>query len=128
MILLLDTQLVLWAAGQPRRLSAVARKLIGDPDNALVFSVASLWEITIKRAIGRDDFVVEPRVLRRSLLENGYRELAITGEHALGVESLPALHRDLFDRLLVAQATAEGITLLTHDRQVAAYPGPIRLV
>lgn len=128
MTFLLDTQLLLWAAGQPRRLPTTARTLIADPGHELVFSVASLWEIAIKRAIGREDFVVEPRVLRRSLLDNAYKELAITGEHALGVESLPSLHRDPFDRLLVAQATAEGITLLTHDRQVAAYPGPIRYV
>ncbi len=128
MILLLDTQLLLWAAGQPHRLSRMARRLIGDADNELVFSVASVWEIAIKRSVGRDDFVVEPRVLRRSLIDNGYRELPITGEHALGVESLPPLHRDPFDRLLVSQATAEGVMLITHDRQVAAYPGPIRYV
>jgi PIN domain nuclease of toxin-antitoxin system len=125
---LLDTQILLWAAGEPTRLSARARKLLGDPQHELVFSVASLWEIAIKRSLGRSDFVVEPRVLRRSLLDNGYRELAITGEHALGVESLPPLHRDPFDRLLVAQATAEGITLLTHDAQLTSYPGPIRRI
>ncbi len=128
MTFLLDTQILLWAAGEPARLTARARKLLGDPQHELVFSVASLWEIVIKRGLGRSDFIVEPRVLRRSLLDNGYRELAITGEHALGVENLPPLHRDPFDRLLVAQATAEGITLLTHDAQLAAYPGPIRRI
>ena len=128
MTFLVDTQILLWAAGEPARLSAGARRLLGDRKNDLLFSVASLWEIAIKRTLGRRDFVVEPRVLRRSLLDNGYRELAITGEHALGVEQLPPLHRDPFDRLLVAQATAEGVTLLTHDAQLAAYPGPIRRV
>lgn len=128
MTFLLDTQILLWAAGEPTRLPPPVRKLLADPQHDLVFSVASLWEISVKRALGRSDFIVEPRVLRRSLLDNGYRELVISGEHALGVESLPPLHRDPFDRLLVAQATAEGITLLTHDAQLAAYPGPIRLV
>ena len=128
MTFLVDTQVLLWAAGEPARLSAGARRLLGDRKNDLLFSVASLWEIAIKRTLGRRDFAVEPRVLRRSLLDNGYRELAITGEHALGVEQLPPLHRDPFDRLLVAQATAEGVTLLTHDAQLAAYPGPIRRV
>ena len=128
MKLLLDTQLLLWAAGQPQRLSAAARTLLLDPGHELLFSAASLWEITIKSRLGRDDFVVEPRVLRRSLLDNGYVELPITGEHAVSVEALPDIHRDPFDRLLVAQALCEGVTLLTADKIVAKYPGPIRKV
>ena len=128
MKLLLDTQLLLWAAGQPQRLSAAARTLLLDPRHELLFSAASLWEITIKGSLGRDDFVVEPRVLRRSLLDNGYVELPITGEHAVSVEALPDIHRDPFDRLLVAQALCEGVTLLTADKIVAKYPGPIRKV
>jgi PIN domain nuclease of toxin-antitoxin system len=126
--LLLDTHLLLWAAGTPDRLPAVARDLIEDPGNILIFSVASLWEIAIKRGLGRDDFRVDPRLLRRGLIDNGYAELAITSEHVVAVESLPPLHRDLFDRLLIAQATAEGVTLLTSDKALAAYPGPIRAV
>ena len=128
MKLLLDTHLLLLAAGAPDRLPGAARRLIEDPDNTLIFSVASLWEITIKRGLGRDDFKVDPRLLRRGLIDNGYVELMITGEHAVAVESLPPLHRDPFDRLLVAQATIEGITLLTADAAVAAYPGPIQAV
>jgi PIN domain nuclease of toxin-antitoxin system len=126
--LLLDTHLLLWAAGAPDRLPAVARDLIEDPGNILIFSVASLWEIAIKRGLGRDDFRVDPRLLRRGLIDNGYAELAITSEHVVAVDSLPPLHRDLFDRLLLAQATAEGVTLLTSDKALAAYPGPIRAV
>jgi PIN domain nuclease of toxin-antitoxin system len=126
--LLLDTQVVLFAAGQPERLSAAARRLLEDARHEPWFSAASLWEITIKAQLGRADFVVEPRVLRRGLLENGYRELAVTSEHAGQVEGLPDLHRDPFDRLLVAQAQCEGITLVTTDAIVARYPGPIRLV
>lgn len=128
MTFLLDTQLLLWAAGQPKRLSATARKLLLDPKHELRFSAASLWEITIKSGLGRNDFVVEPRVLRRGLLDNGYVELPVTGEHAVSVHALPAIHRDPFDRMLVAQATCEGITLLTADATVASYPGPIKKV
>ncbi len=128
MNLLLDTHLLLWAAGAPDRLPAVARDLIEDPGNILIFSVASLWEIAIKRGLGRDDFRVDPRLLRRGLIDNGYAELAITSEHVVAVDSLPPLHRDPFDRLLIAQATAEGVTLLTSDKALAAYPGPIRAV
>jgi len=123
--LLLDTQLLLWAAAHPRRFSAAARKLLNEPENHLLFSAASLWEITIKNSLGRADFRVQPRVLRRGLLDNGYTELPITSDHAVTVEALPDLHRDPFDRLLVAQATCEGITLLTADEIVAQYPGPI---
>ena len=128
MKLLLDTQLLLWAAGQPQRLSVATRTLLLDPRHELLFSAASLWEITIKSSLGRDDFVVEPRVLRRGLLDNGYVELPVTGEHAVSVEALPDIHRDPFNRLLVAQALCEGVTLLTADKIVAKYPGPIRKV
>jgi PIN domain nuclease of toxin-antitoxin system len=128
MKLLLDTHLLLWAAGEPKRLPAVARKLINDPRNELLFSVASLWEIVIKRSLGRDDFRVDPRLLRRGLLDNGYVELAIGGEHALAVDSLQPIHKDSFDRLLIAQAQVESVTLLTADPQLGRYPGPIRCV
>lgn len=128
MKLLLDTQLLLWAAGQPERLSAAARRHIDNPKNELLFSAASLWEIAIKSSLGRDDFRVEPRVLRRGLLDNGYIELPITSEHAVNVESLPPVHKDPFDRLLIAQALVEGITLLTADAQLARYRGPVRKV
>ncbi len=128
MRLLLDTHLLLWSAGQPDRLSAEARSLLQDPANDLVFSVASLWEITIKRGLGRADFRVEPRVLRRGLRDHGYIELAIAADHALAVDLLPPLHKDPFDRLLLAQAVMEGITLLTADPLVARYPAPIRKV
>ena len=128
MKLLLDTHLLLWAAGDPDRLSAEARDLIEDEENELLFSAASLWEITIKQGQGRSDFHVDARVLRRSLLDNGYRELPISGEHAVAVDTLPLIHGDPFDRILVAQAMSEGITLLTSDTQVAEYPGPVRPV
>ncbi|MCL1962270.1 MAG: type II toxin-antitoxin system VapC family toxin [Desulfovibrionaceae bacterium] len=128
MKLLLDTHLLLWAAGAPKRLSAAARKLIESADNRLFFSVASIWEIVIKRALDRADFQVDALLLRRGLLDNGYAELAVTGEHALAVESLPPIHKDPFDRLLVAQAAIEGMTLLTTDANVVRYAGPVRKV
>lgn len=128
MKLLLDTQLLLWVAGQPERLSPRAKRLLNDQNNELLFSAASLWEITIKSGLGREDFRVEPRVLRRALLDNGYVELPVTSEHAVSVDSLPPLHKDPFDRLLLAQAFVEGITLLTADEQLARYRGPVRKV
>jgi PIN domain nuclease of toxin-antitoxin system len=126
--LLLDTQILLWAAGQPERLSAAARKLVGNRRNELLFSAASLWEIAIKNTLGRGDFRVEPRLLRRGLLDNGYTELAVTSQHAVSIDVLRPLHKDPFDRLLLAQATCEGITLLTGDAQLARYAGPVRKV
>ncbi len=128
MKILLDTHLVLWATGLPARLPAVARALPSDRRNQPVYGSASLWEIAIKRGLGRDDFQVDPRVLRRSLIDNDYHELAITGEHAMAVDMLPAIHKDPFDRMLVAQSIIEGIMLLTADAMVARYPGPVRLV
>jgi PIN domain nuclease of toxin-antitoxin system len=126
--LLLDTQILLWAANEPDRLPRSARTLLTNPDNALLFSAASLWEIAIKNTLGRDDFRVEPRILRRGRLESGYAELPITSEHAMNTESLPRLHKDPFDRILLAQAITEGVTLLTSDVQVARYGGPVRKV
>jgi PIN domain nuclease of toxin-antitoxin system len=125
MKLLLDTHLLLWAAGAPDQLSATARTMIEEPENELFFSAANLWEIAIKQGLGRTDFHVDARVLRRCLLDNGYNELAITSEHAVAIDALPPIHSDPFDRILVAQAMVEGITLLTTDELVAKYPGPV---
>jgi PIN domain nuclease of toxin-antitoxin system len=126
--LLLDTHLLLWAASQPQRLSAKARALLLDPSNQLVFSSASLWEITIKNGLERSDFNVDPRRLWRMLLVNGYRELSITSEHTVAVNDLPLLHKDPFDRILVAQARVEGLTLLTADKVVAKYGDGVKKV
>jgi PIN domain nuclease of toxin-antitoxin system len=126
--LLLDTHLLLWAAGQPDRLSKTARDLIEAEGSELIFSTASLWEIVIKRGLGREDFKVDPRLLRRGLLDNGYTELPIASEHVVAIDGLPPLHKDPFDRVLVAQALVEGIILLTTDEVVACYPAPVRAV
>lgn len=125
---LLDTHLLLWAAGDPDRLSREARKLITEPENELFFSAASLCEIAIKSGLGRDDFAVDARLLRRGLLDYGYSELPVASEHAVAIDGLPAVHKDPFDRLLIAQSMVEGITLLTMDEVVARYPGPVRHV
>ena len=128
MNLLLDTRLLLWAAATPERLSKEASSLIQDRENRLYFSAGSIWEITIKQGLGRADFRVDPALLRRGLVENGYDELPVTSTHVIEVGRLPAIHKDPFDRMLVAQAGSEGLLLLTGDTQVARYPGPIRLV
>ncbi|KEO52417.1 PIN domain nuclease of toxin-antitoxin system [Thalassospira sp. MBR-102] len=128
MKLLLDTHLILWAAGEPEKLPSGAVDLIENAESELLFSAASLWEIAIKSGLGRDDFRVNARLLRRGLIDNGYSELPITGEHTLMIDTLPSIHKDPFDRLLVAQAISEGIMLLTSDDLVAKYAGPVRLV
>lgn len=128
MNLLLDTRLLLWAASEPERLSTKARALLLDPANHLVFSAASLWEISIKNGLERPDFNVDPRRLWRMLLVNGYRELPVNTEHTVAVNELPNLHKDPFDRILIAQARVEGLVLLTVDKKVAKYGDGVRKV
>ncbi|MFC7704365.1 type II toxin-antitoxin system VapC family toxin [Plastorhodobacter daqingensis] len=128
MNLLLDTHLLLWAAARDDLMSARADALVKDPANALWFSVASLWEVAIKRSLDRPDFRTDASVLRAGLLANGYREIAVEGRHVLSLATLPPIHGDPFDRILIAQAMAEGLTLLTADRRVADYGGPVVLV
>jgi PIN domain nuclease of toxin-antitoxin system len=126
--LLADTHLLLWAAVRPDQLSETADRLLTDRNNEVYFSAASLWEVAIKRGLGRADFQVDPRLLRRGLLDNDYVEMPITSDHAVAVDLLPRLHKDPFDRILVAQSVVEGMTLLTADPMVARYPGAIQLV
>ncbi|HEY1454556.1 MAG TPA: type II toxin-antitoxin system VapC family toxin [Roseiarcus sp.] len=128
MRLLLDTHILLWAASEPERLSGATQSLLENPNNEVVFSAISVWEIAIKTGRGRGNFRIDAGLFRRRLFDNGYAELPVTGAHAVAVAALPAIHRDPFDRMLVAQASVEGLTLVTSDRAVANYPGPIRLV
>lgn len=123
MKLLLDTHMLLWAAAGT--LPQAAESLVLDGGNTLYFSPVSLWEIGIKKGLGRSDFRVEPEVLRRGLLDSHYQELPITGLHALAVNDLPLLHKDPFDRMLLAQARSEGISLVTSDNALRQYPGPV---
>lgn len=128
MRVLLDTHLLLWAAGSPQGLSRTALAVLKARNTALFFSAASVWEVVIKNGLGRADFQVDPRRLRHGLLLHGYEELPITGEHALAVRALLSLHKDPFDRILLAQAQSEDLILLTADRELAAYGPPSKLV
>jgi PIN domain nuclease of toxin-antitoxin system len=118
--------MLLWVAGLPEQLPTRARRLLKDPDNRLLFGAASLWKIALKHSLGRDDFRVDARMLRRPLLDNGYVELPVTSAHAVTIDQLPPIHKDPFDRLLVAQDLVEGVLLLTADARLAQYPAPIR--
>jgi PIN domain nuclease of toxin-antitoxin system len=128
MRLLLDTHILLWAGLRMARMPALAARIIEDTENELIFSSASIWEIAIKRRLERDSSIVDARVFRQNLLANGYLELAINGLHSAHIQELPKIHKDPFDRILVAQALVEGMLLLTSDRMVARYPGPIQKV
>ena len=128
MIRLFDTHLLLWAAYEPERLSDEVRAELTDPEVEPMFSAASIWEVSIKAGLGRPDFTADSRLLRRGLLDNGYRELSISSAHAAAVIELPMLHRDPFDRMLVAQSRVEGVVLFTCDEMVAQYGDPVRLI
>jgi PIN domain nuclease of toxin-antitoxin system len=125
---LLDTHFVIWVAIDDPRLRPKVRTVLNDRANQFLFSVSSIWEIAIKSALRRRDFLYDPREIRRQFIANGYEELPILGHHVVMVDILPPIHKDPFDRILIAQAMVEGITLLTADPVIAKYPGPIRKV
>lgn len=127
-MLLLDTHLVLWSALAPERLPGAARRLIESRQQVVAFSDATLWEVAIKSSLGRPGFSVDAAALRKGLLSAGFDELPIRAEHVLAVAGLPWLHRDPFDRLLVAQAAVEGLTLLSADAQLKRYGRHVRKV
>jgi PIN domain nuclease of toxin-antitoxin system len=127
-IYLVDTHLLLWAALEPARLSPSASAVLEDREAGLMFSAVSIWEVAIKASKARLNFRVDPRLFRRALLENGYSELTVSSEHAVAVADLPALHRDPFDRIQIAQARVEGLVFLTSDSLLADYGSPIQLV
>lgn len=132
---LIDTHLLLWIAitNDPLKsageLSSEAKAIIGDMNNELFFSPVNIWEVAIKNALGKPDFAVDPHVFRRQLLDNGYQELPVSSAHAAGIADLEDRHADPFDRMLIAQATIEGIVLLTHDGKMGNYTkNPIKMV
>jgi PIN domain nuclease of toxin-antitoxin system len=125
---LLDTHLLLWAAFEPARLSTKATRLLQSRDTPLAFSLASLWEVAIKTSLGRPDFSVDPGLLHRALLAEGFVELPIRPSHLIRVARLPWVHRDPFDRLLVAQAIEEGLSLLSADPVLKRYGRFVKLV
>jgi PIN domain nuclease of toxin-antitoxin system len=128
MRLLVDTHLLLWAAASSRRLPREARRLMEDPDNEVLHSAASLWEIAIKAALRKPDFKADVAMLRAALVKMGFVELAILGTHVEKLASLPPLHKDPFDRMLVAQSLAEPLVLLTNDGMLEGYGKVVRVV
>ena len=127
-MLLVDTHLLLWAAFEPARLSAKAAKTLQSRETPLLFSLATVWEVAIKTSLGRTDFSVEPGLFHRALLAEGFVELPINASHLIRVATLPWVHRDPFDRLLVAQAMEDKLTLLTADATLKRYGRFVRLV
>lgn len=128
MRLLVDTHLLLWAAAKSRRLPKEARRLLEDPANEVLFSAASIWEIAIKAALRKSDFRVDLALLRPALSAMDFAELPVTGAHAERLASLPQLHKDPFDRMLVAQSLSEPLVLLTNDSALAAYGEGVKVV
>ncbi len=129
MTFLLDTHVFLWMLTTPRRLGEAARAVVESADAALVLSAASVWEIAIKHGLGRLPLpepaaTYVPTAMRRS----GVTPLPVTVEHVLGVADLPRHHGDPFDRLLVAQAQLDGLTVITADPQLTAYDVPVLFV
>jgi PIN domain nuclease of toxin-antitoxin system len=128
MNLLVDTHLLLWASTNKDKLPRAAYRIMADTNNALWFSAASIWEVAIKHSLQRADFNIDPGPLRAGLLQMGYDELPIAGRNVLSLVGMPYHHTDPFDRMLLAQAISEGLTLLTSDRDLARYDGPVRYV
>lgn len=126
MKLLLDTHILLWVVNTPERLPSPAHAMIASLDNAVYFSVVNLWEITLKAQLQRTDFRVDARALRTALLKAGYQELDVKSEHVFQLNHLADIHKDPFDRMLIAQALSESMLLLTMDAQIAKYPAPVR--
>jgi PIN domain nuclease of toxin-antitoxin system len=125
---LVDTQLLLWNVYGSRKLPAAVGRLFRDGRHQFFYSAASLWEIAIKAARGREDFVADTAAIRDALEENGFKELPVAAEHAVAVSSLPPIHADPFDRMLVAQSIVEPMVFITSDERLAAYPGTIEVV
>jgi PIN domain nuclease of toxin-antitoxin system len=128
MRLLLDTHLLLWALAEPDRLDPATRSALEDPENEVLFSAASIWEIAIKAGLGRADFAFSPQGILRAALDTGFVELPVRGSVAALVSELPPHHRDPFDRLLVAQAMAEPVRLFTADPLLPPYSELVTLV
>ena len=122
--LLLDTHLLLWAVAGPRKLPAAARKRIDEAE--VYVSVASIWEVSIKSALGK--LAADPAELLAEVEPAGFLLLPVTGEHAAAVAKLPPVHADPFDRILIAQAKTEPLVLLTNDEVVARYGDCVELV
>ncbi len=128
MRLLLDTHVLLWAVAEPGHLSAAIRDDLENPENEVLFSAASIWEIAIKAGLGRVDFAVRPERIALAARETGFIELAVTARAAARVVDLPTHHRDPFDRVLVAQAMLEPARLYTADPLLLPYSDLVELI
>ncbi len=128
MQLLVDTHLLLWSVAASKKLPPTAREMLTDPANDVFYSAVSVWEIAVKSGLGRDDFQVDMPSLLQAFVTAGFVELAITSTHAARVTSLPDLHKDPFDRLLVAQALSEPALLLTNDAQLGQYGAHVQVI
>jgi PIN domain nuclease of toxin-antitoxin system len=128
MRILLDTHLLIWAVADPNRLDKKTADDLEDTDNEILFSAASIWEIAIKYRLSRPDFVHEPNEIAQAARQIGFDELPVHAAAAAMVAALPPLHRDPFDRLLIAQAMAEPAVFYTADANLAAYSDLVRRV
>jgi PIN domain nuclease of toxin-antitoxin system len=128
MRLLLDTHVLLWAVSDPVRLGPATRDILEDPDNEVLFSAASIWEIAIKARLGRADFPLRPEQVAREARITGFLELPVSADVAAQVVDLPLYHRDPFDRLLVAQAMAEPVHFYSADALLARYSELVQII
>lgn len=121
MIVLLDTHVLLWALAEPERIPVRTRELLESAETTVLFSAASIWELSIKLQLRKVHLPVTPEEAAAAAIRTGFRELPVTAAHAAGVHRLPLHHRDPFDRLLVAQAIHEPAHLVTVDRELVPY-------
>jgi PIN domain nuclease of toxin-antitoxin system len=128
MRLLLDTHVLLWAIASPGQIRKDARIAIEDPNNDVLFSAASIWEIAIKSSLKRIDFHVSPEQIVSAARESGLTELPVLSTAAAYTAKLPAHHRDPFDRILIAQAITEPAVLYTADAQLEVYSELVHLI
>lgn len=122
MNILLDTHVFIWWQTRSRSLPTRIKEIIADPQNVVYLSCASIWEIAIKKALGK---LKTPGDIKGALAANYFFALPIGVDHALAVQHLPKIHKDPFDRMLIAQAQVEGLTIVTHDRMIKQYDVPV---
>lgn len=128
MRILLDSHLLVWISEGSPRLPKIVERLLEDDNHRFFFSAVSLWELAIKSALGKSDYRVDVMQLYSELLDNRYEELPLNSRHAFALAGLPPIHKDPFDRILIAQSISEGMLLLTSDETIARYDGAIQLV
>ncbi len=128
MKILLDTNILIWVTASPEKVPENILHQIQDTKNTIFFSAASIWEIAIKHTFGKPDFFFNPLIIHQALVENNYTELPITSNHAIAIQHLQKIHKDPFDRMLIAQAIAENMLLMTADQTIVKYPAPVLFV